>query len=103
MQPDERGGPEQGVGVGRVGPPPEEVVVTPDGVVHRLEHLRAQRLAAELGLAIVTPDTSPRGTDFPEQSDHWDFGVAAGFYLDATEARPSCPFCPVLFHLRRLF
>lgn len=46
----------------------------------------AQRLAAELGLAIVTPDTSPRGTDFPEQNDHWDFGVAAGFYLDATEA-----------------
>ena len=34
-------------------------------------------------------DTSwidPRGTDFPKQSDHWDFGVAAGFYLDATEA-----------------
>ncbi|WP_375211943.1 S-formylglutathione hydrolase [Aquabacterium sp.] len=46
----------------------------------------AQRMAAELGLAIVTPDTSPRGTDLPEQSDHWDFGVGAGFYLDATEA-----------------
>ena len=46
----------------------------------------AQQHAARLGLAIVTPDTSPRGTDFPKQSDHWDFGVAAGFYLDATEA-----------------
>lgn len=46
----------------------------------------AQQHAARLGLAIVTPDTSPRGTDFPEQSDQWDFGVAAGFYLDATEA-----------------
>ena len=46
----------------------------------------AQQHAARLGLAIVTPDTSPRGTDFPEQSDHWDFGVGAGFYLDATEA-----------------
>jgi S-formylglutathione hydrolase len=46
----------------------------------------AQQHAARLGLAIVTPDTSPRGTSFPEQADHWDFGVAAGFYLDATEA-----------------
>ena len=46
----------------------------------------AQRLAAELGLALVTPDTSPRGTELPGQSDDWDFGVAAGFYLDATEA-----------------
>jgi len=45
----------------------------------------AQQHAARLGLAIVTPDTSPRGTSFPEQADHWDFGVAAGFYLDATE------------------
>jgi S-formylglutathione hydrolase len=46
----------------------------------------AQQHAARLGLAIVTPDTSPRGTSVPEQADHWDFGVAAGFYLDATEA-----------------
>jgi S-formylglutathione hydrolase len=46
----------------------------------------AQQHAARLGLAIVTPDTSPRGTSFPEQAEHWDFGVAAGFYLDATEA-----------------
>ena len=45
----------------------------------------AQRLAAELGLMLVAPDTSPRGTDFPGQSDHWDFGVGAGFYVDATE------------------
>ncbi len=46
----------------------------------------AQRVAAELGLALVTPDTSPRGTDFPGQADSWDFGVGAGFYVDATEA-----------------
>ena len=45
----------------------------------------AQRLAAELGIALVTPDTSPRGTDFPGQADNWDFGVGAGFYVDATE------------------
>jgi S-formylglutathione hydrolase len=45
----------------------------------------AQRLAAELGLMLVAPDTSPRGTDFPGQADKWDFGVGAGFYVDATE------------------
>jgi S-formylglutathione hydrolase len=44
----------------------------------------AQRLAAELGIMLVAPDTSPRGTDLPGQSDSWDFGVGAGFYVDAT-------------------
>lgn len=46
----------------------------------------AQRVAAELGLMLIAPDTSPRGTDFPGQADSWDFGVGAGFYIDATEA-----------------
>lgn len=46
----------------------------------------AQRMAAELGLMLIAPDTSPRGTDFPGQADNWDFGVGAGFYVDATEA-----------------
>ncbi len=46
----------------------------------------AQRVAAELGLAIVTPDTSPRDTGIPGADAAWDFGTAAGFYLDATEA-----------------
>jgi len=45
----------------------------------------AQRLAAELGLALLTPDTSPRGAQAPGESDAWDFGVGAGFYLDATQ------------------
>ena len=45
----------------------------------------AQRLAAEYGLILVSPDTSPRGTNFPGQADHWDFGVGAGFYVDATQ------------------
>jgi S-formylglutathione hydrolase len=45
----------------------------------------AQRVAAELGLALVAPDTSPRDVGLPGDSDSWDFGVAAGFYLDATE------------------
>ena len=45
----------------------------------------AQRLAAELGLALITPDTSPRGAQVEGESDNWDFGVGAGFYLDATQ------------------
>lgn len=44
----------------------------------------AQRLAAQLGLAIVCPDTSPRGTDLPGEHDDWDFGSGAGFYVNAT-------------------
>ena len=44
----------------------------------------AQRLAAELGLMLVTPDTSPRGTGVAGADAAWDFGTAAGFYLDAT-------------------
>jgi S-formylglutathione hydrolase len=46
----------------------------------------AQRLAAEFGLALIAPDTSPRGAQVPGEADSWDFGVSAGFYLDATEA-----------------
>ncbi|MCV2353196.1 S-formylglutathione hydrolase [Paucibacter sp. B2R-40] len=45
----------------------------------------AQRLAAELGLALLTPDTSPRGLGVAGEADSWDFGVGAGFYLDASE------------------
>jgi S-formylglutathione hydrolase len=44
----------------------------------------AQRLAAELGLMLVAPDTSPRGAGAPGEADDWDFGVGAGFYVDAT-------------------
>ena len=46
----------------------------------------AQRMAAELGLALICPDTSPRGAGAPGETDSWDFGVGAGFYLDATQA-----------------
>ncbi|MES2190841.1 MAG: S-formylglutathione hydrolase [Pseudomonadota bacterium] len=46
----------------------------------------AQQLAAELGMALIAPDTSPRGAGAPGETDSWDFGVGAGFYLDATEA-----------------
>lgn len=44
----------------------------------------AQRLASELGLALLAPDTSPRGANLPGEADAWDFGVGAGFWLDAT-------------------
>jgi S-formylglutathione hydrolase len=46
----------------------------------------AQRVAAELGLMLVTPDTSPRDTGVAGADAAWDFGNAAGFYLDATQA-----------------
>ncbi len=48
------------------------------------EKAGAQRYAAEHGIVIVAPDTSPRGTDFPGEHDSYDFGSAAGFYVDAT-------------------
>ncbi|BDM66203.1 S-formylglutathione hydrolase [Shewanella sp. NFH-SH190041] len=47
----------------------------------------AQRLAAELGIAIVAPDTSPRGDNVPDdEQGAYDFGLGAGFYLNATQA-----------------
>ena len=45
----------------------------------------AQRLAAQLGLILVTPDTSPRGEQVA-QGDHWDIGQGAGFYINAIQA-----------------
>ena len=46
----------------------------------------AQQYATEFGIAIVCPDTSPRGEDVPDDADSaWDFGLGAGFYLNATE------------------
>jgi S-formylglutathione hydrolase len=44
----------------------------------------AQRIAAQLGLMLIAPDTSPRGANIPGEADSWDFGVGAGFYVDAT-------------------
>ena len=45
----------------------------------------AQRVAAELGLALIAPDTSPRNSGVPDESADWEFGAGAGFYLDATQ------------------
>jgi S-formylglutathione hydrolase len=44
----------------------------------------AQRVAAAEGMILVSPDTSPRGAGVPGETDSWDFGVGAGFYVDAT-------------------
>jgi S-formylglutathione hydrolase len=54
----------------------EETFVTKGG---------AQQFAAAHGLMLIAPDTSPRGAGVPGETDSWDFGVGAGFYLDATE------------------
>lgn len=45
-----------------------------------------RRLASELGLAIICPDTSPRGQNVPDEKDNWQFGQGAGFYLNASQA-----------------
>jgi len=45
-----------------------------------------RRAAARHGIAIVAPDTSPRGPEVPDEPDNWQFGCGAGFYVDATQA-----------------
>ena len=55
---------------------------TPDNFIVKAG---AQRVAAELGLMLVAPDTSPRGDDVADAADEYDMGKGAGFYLDATE------------------
>src|SRR5262245_5708046 len=46
----------------------------------------AQRFAAELGVMLVAPDTSPRKARVPGDDASWDFGLGAGFYVDATQS-----------------
>jgi len=47
----------------------------------------AQRVAAERGLMLIAPDTSPRGERVPDAEDAaWDLGLGAGFYVDATQS-----------------
>ncbi|NKJ23500.1 S-formylglutathione hydrolase [Dyella sp. SG609] len=52
----------------------------------------AQRVAAELGLVLVMPDTSPRDTGIEGATGDWEFGEGAGFYVDATQAPWSSRF-----------
>ncbi|XP_031568459.1 S-formylglutathione hydrolase-like [Actinia tenebrosa] len=47
----------------------------------------AQKYAAQEGIMIVGPDTSPRGVNIEGEDDSWDFGSGAGFYVDATEPK----------------
>ncbi len=44
-----------------------------------------QKYASELGIIVVTPDTSPRGANIEGENDSWDFGTGAGFYLNAIQ------------------
>ena len=55
---------------------------THQNVMEKGEYRRA---AARHGIAIVCPDTSPRGSEIPDEKDNWKFGCGAGFYLDATQ------------------
>lgn len=50
-----------------------------------IEKAGAQRYAAEHGLMLVAPDTSPRGVNLPGEDESWDFGTGAGFYVNATQ------------------
>ncbi len=63
----------------------------------------AQRVAAELGIAIVTPDTSPRGLNYPGDAASYDFGVGAGFYVDATQAPWSTGYRMYSYITKELF
>ncbi|EKF59762.1 S-formylglutathione hydrolase [Agrobacterium albertimagni AOL15] len=53
--------------------------------VNVMEKGEYRRMAAELGLIIVCPDTSPRGNDVPDELTNWKMGKGAGMYLNATE------------------
>ena len=44
------------------------------------------QILSELKMGLIAPDTSPRGANIPGETDAWDFGVGAGFYLDATQS-----------------
>jgi S-formylglutathione hydrolase len=63
----------------------------------------AQRFAAEHGLILVAPDTSPRDTGIAGEADEWDFGAGAGFYLDATRSPWSAHWKMESYVARELF
>jgi S-formylglutathione hydrolase len=62
----------------------------------------AQRYAAEHGVMIVAPDTSPRGLWIPGENDSYDFGSGAGFYVDATQAPWSAHYRMYSYVVREL-
>ena len=76
---------------------PPQVAVAPVPAVYFLSGLTctddnvrtkagAQRYAAELGIALIMPDTSPRGDSVPDEPERYDLGQGAGFYVNATQA-----------------
>lgn len=62
----------------------------------------AQRMASTLGLGLVMPDTSPRGTGIEGATGDWEFGEGAGFYLDAAQAPWSARFNMATYVAREL-
>jgi S-formylglutathione hydrolase len=62
----------------------------------------AQAVAAELGLMLVAPDTSPREPRIPGDAQMWDFGQGAGFYVDATQAPWSANYRMYSYVVREL-
>lgn len=73
---------------------------TDENFVHKAG---AQRAAAEHGVAILAPDTSPRGEGIPDDPDGaWDFGLGAGFYVNATQAPWSAHYRMYDYVLREL-
>ena len=48
----------------------------------------------------MCPDTSPRGDDVPDERDNWQFGIGAGFYLDATQPPFSVNYKYVFLHIK---
>ncbi|KAK6601473.1 s-formylglutathione hydrolase [Botrytis cinerea] len=54
------------------------------GKLLKLTHDASTSAASEKGIAVVYPDTSPRGLNIAGENDSWDFGTGAGFYIDAT-------------------
>jgi len=63
----------------------------------------AQRWAAEHGVMLVAPDTSPRKTGIADAAKDWDFGEGAGFYLDATQAPWATHFRMESYIVRELY
>jgi S-formylglutathione hydrolase len=62
----------------------------------------AQAVAAELGLMLIAPDTSPREPRIPGDAEMWDFGQGAGFYVDATRAPWSANYRMYSYVVREL-
>ncbi|KAL5719838.1 S-formylglutathione hydrolase [Ranunculus cassubicifolius] len=52
-----------------------------------LQKSGAQRVASTEGIVLIAPDTSPRGLDIEGERDHWDLGLGAGFYVNATQEK----------------